>query len=104
MTRLEFAKLIISGRDFEVKSRNFGECRILNGVDDIVLYRDSKIPAVEIARWRKSCFAKYLRYLARVFNLVKNDNDELNTSDCELKKECAMLDAIFEFINIDEGV
>lgn len=100
MTRLEFAKLIASGKDFDIKSFHFGECRLLNGVDYIVLYRDSKIPAVEIARWRKECFAKYLRYLARVFDWVKNDNDELNTSDCELKKECAMLDAIFEFINI----
>lgn len=108
MKKLDFAKLIISGRDFEVKSRNFGgafgECRIINGEDFIVLYDETEAPAVEIARWRKEYFAKYLRYLARVFDWAEKDNDRLfNISDYEGEKQCAMLDAIFEFINIDEN-
>lgn len=28
MTALEFAKLIANGKDFEIKSFRFGECRI----------------------------------------------------------------------------
>lgn len=65
MTKLEFVKLIASERDFEVKSRYFGEeCRMINGENYIVLYDESIAPAIEIARWRKKYFANYLDYRA----------------------------------------
>lgn len=101
MTKLEFVKLIISERDFEVKSRYFGEeCRMINGENYIVLYDESIAPAVEIARWRKKYFANYLDYRA---NADKRNSISMEQANKIINGEQAIFDKIFDFIGAEKA-
>ena len=66
MTRLEFAKLIISGRDFKIKSHYFGECKTINGENYIVLYDKTKAPPLKLQDGKKNAllYTWILRYTA----------------------------------------
>lgn len=99
MTKLEFVKLIVSGRDFEVKSRYFGEeCRMINSEDYIVLYDESVAPNVEIARWHKEYFANYLDYRA---NADKRNSISMEQANKLINGEQAIFDKIFDFIGAE---
>ena len=99
MTQLEFAKFIISEREFDIKSRYFGEYRVICGEDFIVLYDDTKSPALEIARWRKECITNYVDYIANA--------DKRHTISAEQAhkiingKQAIIFDKIFSFISAE---
>lgn len=99
MNSLEFAKLIARGKDFDIKSFRFGDCRVINGVEYIVLYDDAKAPAVEIARWRKECIWHYLDF-------ITNPNKRGDLSSAEslaIDDERSTLERIYSFIGVEKG-
>lgn len=99
MKASEFAKLIINEREFDIKSRYFGECRIICGEDFIVLYDDTKAPALEIARWRKEYIANYVDYLA---NADKRHTISAEQAYKIINSEQSIFEKIFSFISAVE--
>lgn len=94
----DFAKLIVSGRDFEIKSRYFGECMVINDEDYIVLYDETKAPAVEIARFRKECFADYVDYVA---NADKRHTISIEKARKIINSEQSVFEKVFSFIGAE---
>ena len=98
MKKLDFAKFIINEREFDIKSRYFGECRVICGEDFIVLYDDTKAPALEIARWRRECIANYVDYIA---NADKRHSISAEKAYKIINSEQSVFEKIFSFIGAE---